>query len=343
MSPYEFLVALCGGSWTWAITHVVSNLVIGLAYVSIPIVIVAYLRRRPDIENRWIFWCFTAFILGCGFTHFGHVLAFWDPRFYVFSQGADIFTAIVSALTAIALWPMLPVLARIPTPKQLMAMVRERDAAVGQLGQHKEILIRELNHRVRNNLLILQGLVSMMMRDPRTALIPSDQLLGTILNRIMAVSRVHDRIYSDGLEPGQIETREFVESICQDLRTQFGAVIETDVDPMMLSVDESVPMAMIINELVTNAIKHGRRGDEPPWVRVGLKSQGAGRWMLSVDDNGPGVPAQASQSRSIGMRLIRTLAAQLGGTLEITSSPSGSRFSITRTMAEQDNTALVPA
>ena len=183
----------------------------------------------------------------------------------------------------------------------------------------------------------------MMMRDPRTALIPSDQLLCTILNRIMAVSRVHDRIYSDGLEPGQIETREFVESICQDLRTQFGAVIETDVDPMMLSVDESVPMAMIINELVTNAIKHGRRGDEPPWVRVGLKSQGAGRWMLSVDDNGPGVPAQASQSRSIGMRLIRTLAAQLGGTLEITSSPSGSRFSITRTMAEQDNTALVPA
>jgi two-component sensor histidine kinase len=224
-----------------------------------------------------------------------------------------------------------------------MAMVRERDAAVGQLGQHKEILVKELNHRVRNNLLILQSLVSMMMRDPRTALIPSDQLLGTILNRIMAVSRVHDRIYSDGLEPGQIETGEFIESICNDLRTQFEAAIETDVDPMMLSVDESVPMAMIVNELVTNAIKYGRRGDEQPWVRVGLKSQGEGRWVLSVDDNGPGVPAQAAKSQSIGMRLIRALAAQMGGTLEITSSPSGSRFSITGTMSGQSNMALVPA
>jgi two-component sensor histidine kinase len=328
MSPYELLVSLCGGSWTWVTIHIVTNVMIGLAYVSIPVVIVAYLRRRPDIENRWVFWCFTAFILGCGFTHFGHVLALWDPRFYLVSQAADVFTAIISCLTAIALWPMLPILARIPTPKQLLVMIQERDTAVSQLGEHKEVLVKELNHRVRNNLQILQSLVSMMMRDPKSSTTPPAELLGTILNRIMAVSRVHDRIYSDGHEPGFIETREFIESICRDLAMQFEASIETDVDHIMMSVDESVPMAMIVNELVTNAVKYGRRGNEPSTVKVSLKNQGNGRWMLSVEDRGPGIDPMAQKSQSIGMRLIRSLATQLGASVEVSSSSSGSKFSI---------------
>lgn len=130
MSPYELLVSLCGGSWTGVIVHIVTNVLIGPAYVSIPTVIVAYLRRRPDIENRWVFWCFTAFILGCGLTHFGHVLALWDPRFYLLSQAADVVTAVISCLTAIALWPMLPTLAKIPTSKQFLMMIQERDTAV---------------------------------------------------------------------------------------------------------------------------------------------------------------------------------------------------------------------
>jgi two-component sensor histidine kinase len=328
MSPYELLVSLCGGSWTWVTIHIVTNVMIGLAYVSIPVVIVAYLRRRPDIENRWVFWCFTGFILGCGLTHFGHVLALWDPRFYLLSQAADVFTAIISCLTAIALWPMLPILAKIPTPKQLLMTIQERDTAVSQLGEHKEVLVKELNHRVRNNLQILQSLVSMMMRDPKSQTTPPEQLLGTILNRILAVSRVHDRIYSDGHNPGYIETREFIESICRDLATQFEASIETDVDHIMMSVDESVPVAMIVNELVTNAIKYGRRDDEAAKVKVSLKNQGEGRWMLSVEDNGPGIDSKAQKSQSIGMRLIRSLATQLGGSVEVTSSPLGSRFSI---------------
>lgn len=328
MSPYELLVALCGGSWIWALSHIISNVMIGLAYISIPVAIVAYLRRRPDIENRWMFWCFTAFILGCGLTHFGHVLSLWDPRFYLFSQVFDVVTAIISCVTAIALWPMLPILARIPTPKQLMMMIHERDLAVDQLGQHKEILVKELNHRVRNNLQILQGVVSMMMRDPRSEETPPKQLLGTILNRIMAVSRVHDRIYADSLEPGQIETREFIESICRDLDLQFGAMIETDVDHMMMTVDESVPVAMIVNELVTNAIKHGKRENGSARIKVSFKNQGGDRWMLSVEDNGPGLSPGAENSQTIGMRLIRRLVAQLGGNLEIVSSSTGSKFSI---------------
>lgn len=330
MSPYELLVTLCGGRPILIIAHVVSNLTIGLAYVSIPLVIMAYLRRRPDIENQWIFWCFTAFILGCGFTHFGHVLSLWDARFFPLSQAADIVTAVISFVTAIALWPMLPVMARIPTPRQLMAMIKERDEAVGKLGQHKEILVKELNHRVRNNLQILQGVISMMMREPQIETIPSKELLSTILNRLMAVSRVHDRIYSDGQHPEQIETREFIESICKDLDMQFGGMIETDIDHMMMSIDESVQIAMIVNELVTNAAKYAKRGNEPAQIRVSFKNRGEGQWVLSVADRGPGLAPGSENRRSIGMRLIRSLAAQLGGSLNVDSSPEGSTFSIVK-------------
>lgn len=168
----------------------------------------------------------------------------------------------------------------------------------------------------------------MLMRDTTSNTTPPAELLGTILNRITAVSRVHDRIYADSDEPEHIETRECIESICQDLATQFAAPIETDVDHIMLSVDESVPVAMIVNELVTNAVKYGRRNDEAAKVKVSLKNQGEGRWMLSVEDNGPGIDPKAQKSQSIGMRLIRSLATQLGGSVEVSSSPSGSKFSV---------------
>jgi len=334
LSPYELLASLCGDNWV--VIHVATNLLIGLAYLSIPTAIVAYLRRRPDIENRWIFWCFTAFILGCGLSHFGHILSLWDVRFYWVAMAIDVVTTLISCATAIALWPMLPVLARIPTPKQFMMTIRERDEAVGKLHQHKEILVKELNHRVRNNLQILQSLVSMMIREVRgtkaSRAVPApaspEQLLGTILNRIMAVSRVHDRIYSDGLEMGRIETREFIEAISRDLALQFDAEIVTDVDAMTMSVDESVPVAMIVNELVTNAVKYGRRGSEKAKVKVSLKESGKDTWLLGVEDNGPGVSADAARSGSIGMRLIRRLSAQLGGTLDVLSTPEGARFQV---------------
>src|SRR3712207_4178233 len=98
--------------------HVFSDAVIGIAYYSIPAVLVFLVSRRKDMEFGWVFWLFAAFILACGTTHFFGIWTLWNPDYG--TQGIIKFlTAMVSILTAIALWPLLPKVLTLPSPAQL--------------------------------------------------------------------------------------------------------------------------------------------------------------------------------------------------------------------------------
>ena len=318
------LAVLCG-DWRIVAAHVVSNTLIGVAYVSIPIVIVAYLRRRPEIEHRWVFWSFVTFILLCGLTHFAHVWTVWQPAFEM-QAGIEILTAIVSLATAVALWPLLPRFAKIPTASEYQAVVVQLQEHRENLFRDKDILLRELNHRVRNNLAIVEGSLRLQAKGANEE---SRNALLSALGRIRAISRVHERIYVDDAQPAHVDTRTFVTGICQDLAVQFSTPISADIDSLAVSVDESIPLAMIVNELVTNAIKHGRHSDETAQIQVTLK--GLSRrsdWELQVCDEGPGVDPALVDGRSLGMRMIKSLAVQLGGEIEVFSSPEGSTFRV---------------
>ena len=98
--------------------HVFSDAVIGIAYYSIPAVLVFLVWRRKDMDFGWVFWLFAAFILACGTTHFFGIWTLWNPDYG--TQGLIKFvTAVVSIMTAIALWPLLPKLLVLPSPAQL--------------------------------------------------------------------------------------------------------------------------------------------------------------------------------------------------------------------------------
>jgi two-component sensor histidine kinase len=320
------LAVLCG-DWRIVAVHVVSNTIIGLAYVSIPIVIVAYLRRRPEIEHRWVFWCFVAFILLCGLTHFAHVWTVWRPAFEI-QAAIEIATALVSLATAIALWPLLPRFAKIPTPSEYQAVVVQLQEHRKNLFRDKDMLLRELNHRVRNNLTIVEGSLRLQAKDANEE---CRAALNSALGRIRAIARVHERIYDDDAQPAQVDTRTFVTGICQDLSAQFDAPIGAHIDSIAVSVDESIPLAMIVNELVTNAIKHGRHPNGRAQVYVTLKRLGGGEdWELQVRDRGPGIDPASVSGRSLGMRMIKSLAVQLGGQLEVASTAQGSTFRVLR-------------
>jgi PAS domain S-box-containing protein len=134
--------------------HVVSDLAIGLAYFSIPLAILAFLRRRPDFEYRWVAYLFAAFIVLCGTTHFADVAMLWRP-YYGLQGMIKLVTAVVSVTTAALLWPLLPRIVALPSPRllqetnhRLEAEIRERWAAEGQLRQARDDLERQVAERI---------------------------------------------------------------------------------------------------------------------------------------------------------------------------------------------------
>jgi PAS domain S-box-containing protein len=108
--------------------HIVSDLAIGLAYFSIPAAIAVFVMRRRDLVFSWVFWLFAAFIIACGTTHFVHVWGLFSPDWW--REGiVKAVCAVISVVTAVALWPLLPRALALPSPAALRREVEERRAA----------------------------------------------------------------------------------------------------------------------------------------------------------------------------------------------------------------------
>ena len=117
--PHGYCIA-----WSPALlwSMVGADAVISLAYFSIPVAIVRFVRRRGDMPMRWVAWLFSAFIFACGVTHVLAIWTLWQPD-YGLETIAKLATAAISALTAVALWPLMPKALKIPTVGQLQAAV----------------------------------------------------------------------------------------------------------------------------------------------------------------------------------------------------------------------------
>ena len=113
--------------------HAASDVVIALAYFSIPLAIAAFLRERRDFEYRWVGWLFAAFILACGTSHVVSVVTLWQPYYWL--EGAvKAITALVSLATAVLLWPLIPKALALPSP----AHMRQANTELASLVQRLE-------------------------------------------------------------------------------------------------------------------------------------------------------------------------------------------------------------
>jgi len=133
---------------------VAADTVIGLSYYAIPLALAYFVWKRQDIIFGWIFWMFAAFILACGTTHFVEIWTLWHPDYWV--QGlVKLVTAAVSLMTAVLLWPLIPRLLELPSPRQLRqandqlrAQIRARDDALERLRHSEEQYRLEEQHRL---------------------------------------------------------------------------------------------------------------------------------------------------------------------------------------------------
>jgi two-component sensor histidine kinase len=305
-------------------THVAADSLIGLAYLAISVTLVYLVyKARRDIPFHWIFLAFGLFIIACGGTHFMEVVTIWKPV-YVFSAAVKIFTALVSLMTAVVLpfnVPTILTLARrAKASEQVTATLRASE-------ERKEALLREVHHRVKNNLAVICSLFylqSMHTKDEETV-----QIFRDMENRVHSMALVHESLYrSENL--ARIDFAEYAQALAKDILASHGspgpsAQLKSDLEPIVMGADLAVPCGLILNELISNAFKHGFPGSAGGEIRLTLRRGTDGKYSLFVEDSGVGIPADldVNQSKSLGLRLVRSLTQQIRGSFDFVKTDSG--------------------
>jgi two-component sensor histidine kinase len=166
---------------------------------------------------------------------------------------------------------------------------------------------------------MLQSLLSTAAR--QTGNEDAQKVLRDTSRRIAAMAAAQ-RVLYDATGATRFSAEEFLKAVCETARQSFPGNVRIICESAAgeLSNDAGMPLALILNELLTNATKHGLNASGEGVIRVGLAKQ-SDSWLLSVEDDGPGFDLQSVRGRSSGLRLVEGLARQLRGKFEVTRSP----------------------
>ncbi len=216
---------------------------------------------------------------------------------------------------------------------------KKADEALRLALESKEILLREVNHRIKNSLQLVSSMLSLQsgrLDDPQLrAAIQEAQL------RVQAVATVHERLYRSQ-DFKSVDLDVFLETLCRDLQKSVAdedgdaIMVEVTAEPVTIANDRAVPAALILNELLTNAIKYAYP-ERSGTVTVALKKLDEGRVSLTVADDGVGLPQAFAERRqaSLGFRIIEGLVRQIGGELEICDCKQGTAITVTFDVAPE--------
>jgi PAS domain S-box-containing protein len=206
------------------------------------------------------------------------------------------------------------------------------------LGE-KEALLKEIHHRVKNNLQVISSLVALQADGLRDGALRA--AFQDVTHRVRAMAMVHEKLYQS-VDLARVEFAEYVRSLLSYLwrahgNAAAGVSLALDLEPVSLPVHLAVPCGLILNELVINALKHAFEGRAGGEVSVSLRNERPGPVVLRVRDNGAGLPAEFDWSRasSLGLRLVQLLAGQLHAAVKVSGS-GGTAFEISFAAQEQE-------
>ena len=300
--------------------HVVSDALIALAYYSIPLTLVYFVRKRKDLAFDWMFVCFAVFIVACGTTHLMEILNIWTPTYWL-SGVIKALTALVSVATAILLIRLVPQALALPSPDQLrksnaalqkeihdrMEAARKVESLNQELVEHTtriqaankemESFAYSVSHDLRAPLRHVDGYVNLLMEEAPTLndenrrymkkISDSARQMGVLIDNLLAFSGMGRAT----LQPAWVETDAVVAEAREELAPEAkGRTIEWQIDPLpKVYVDRSLYKQVWMN-LLGNALKYTRKREQAV-IAVRCKENGAD-YEFSVRDNGAGFDMQ---------------------------------------------------
>lgn len=191
--------------------------------------------------------------------------------------------------------------------------------------EEKEVLLKEIDHRVKNNMQIIISLLSLQSRYFEEVEVV--EFFKDSINRVKSMAMIHEKVFqSENLS--SIDFGKYIPTLVSGILSSYGAdsKVKINIEDIHLNIDTAIPCGLIINELVTNSLKHAFTGDDGE-ILVEMDSDADDWFTLIVSDNGKGIPEDINMNKALGLRLVDTLIKQLDADMEI-QRKGGTRFEI---------------
>lgn len=212
--------------------------------------------------------------------------------------------------------------------------ITEKKASESQIRQslkEKEVLLKEVHHRVKNNLQVISSILNL-----QSSYVKDDQILSILResqNRIKSMSYIHESLYQTK-NFSSINFSEYIVNLSNNLFHSYQIFdnfieLKLKVEPVNLNLDQAIPCGLIVNELITNALKYAFKGKKTGEIFIGITEKGK-TISISIEDNGVGLPKGFNylKTETLGLQLVVTLVEQLDGQLNM-KSENGTKYLIT--------------
>lgn len=206
---------------------------------------------------------------------------------------------------------------------------KQSEKAIKEALTEKNLLIAELHHRVKNNLAIISGLFSLTINDNLHE--DAKNVLLESRNRVRSMALIHNRLYkSDSFT--DVNFDEYIHELVSEITTSYPSIsnainVKTDINNVILNVNSAIPCGLILNELLTNAYKHAFKDKTEGEIFISFLHQN-GQYVMTVKDNGCGLPLDYNKKQSLGITVIEALTEQLDGKSKF-SDNQGTHFELT--------------
>lgn len=208
---------------------------------------------------------------------------------------------------------------------------KEYERQLEESIKEKEVLLKEVHHRVKNNMQVISSILNL-----QSSYITDENALGIIResqDRIKSMSFVHESLYQSNTL-SEVNFAEYIQNIARNLyhsygRPEGGIGLEYELDSIYLNLDTSIPLGLIINEVVSNSLKYAFQGRETGKIKIEFGKISDEKMKLIISDDGIGLPEDfdIENAESLGLQLVTTLVTQVSGELDIDVS-KGTSFSI---------------